>query len=168
MAYQIYFPRSHDAPATSIRVVEEDDDLSPDADDEEEDEELVASAKAAGYQATGNPRYDTFVQSWRASVLSFLVAIAFLVFVVSRFANRRRTIAKALADGLLRARFAALVRSGGSPTPNLICCHPTLIQPKVLRNGAKSGFPACSQTHHTDKMPAPISPHLTCPTSTWC
>jgi hypothetical protein len=36
---------------------------------------------------TGNPRYDTYVQSARPALLSFLVALAFLVFVIWWFAD---------------------------------------------------------------------------------
>lgn len=58
-------------------------ETEPETEGEAEDSELVASTRASGDKESGNPRLDTFRQSWRTSILSFLVANAFLVFTVS-------------------------------------------------------------------------------------
>lgn len=94
MAYDIYVKRDPRYTAlagsgATLSAADHDEDEDrvdpPPPDDpsaEREDEELITSGKSAGYQPTGNPRFDTFMQSWRAAILSFLVANAFLVFTV--------------------------------------------------------------------------------------
>lgn len=42
-------------------------------------------SSGGGIKATGNARMDTFAMSWRTSLLSFTVALAFLVFIVGFF-----------------------------------------------------------------------------------
>ncbi|KAI9030368.1 hypothetical protein DFJ74DRAFT_656329 [Hyaloraphidium curvatum] len=103
MAYDIFVlkdPRYGAVGGSAATLSSADDDQDDDAVDpprpaadggdedvEDEDEELRASGKAAGYEPTGNPRYDTFVQSWRTALLSFMVATAFLVFVIWWFTD---------------------------------------------------------------------------------
>lgn len=56
-------------------------------------------SSGAGINPTGNPRMDTFSISWRTSILSFTVALCFLVFIIYWFTDAEPKLLAATSTG---------------------------------------------------------------------